>query len=89
MKTFSAIVTDKVGLHARPASILAKEASKYNSDIKILSGGKTGNLKSIMNVMAMAIKNGAEITIEASGSDENEAIDGIKNALITNSVISE
>ncbi|ATZ16768.1 phosphocarrier protein HPr [Williamsoniiplasma luminosum] len=88
MAKFSAIVTDRVGLHARPASVLAKEASKFTSDIKIISGDKTGNIKSIMNVMAMAIKSGAEITIEATGVDAEEAIVGIKAAMIANGVIS-
>lgn len=89
MKNFSAIITDKVGLHARPASLLAREASKYNSDIKIISNGKTGNLKSIMNVMAMGIKSGAEITVEADGTDAEAALKGIKEVMIANSVISE
>lgn len=63
MAKFSAIITDKVGLHARPASVLAKEASKFSSNITIIANEKQGNLKSIMNVMAMAIKTGTEITI--------------------------
>jgi phosphocarrier protein HPr len=88
MAKFNATITDKVGLHARPASVLAKEASKYSSDIKIIAEGKTGNLKSIMNVMAMAIKHGVEVTIEANGNDADAAIKGIKDAMIANGVIS-
>ncbi|ATZ19005.1 phosphocarrier protein HPr [Williamsoniiplasma somnilux] len=87
MAKFTAVITDKVGLHARPASVLAKEASKYSSDIKILSDGKTGNLKSIMNVMAMAIKTGTEVTIEATGSDADAALAGIKEAMINAALI--
>lgn len=87
MKQFKAIVIDKVGLHARPASLLAKEASKYQSDLKIRANGKIGNLKSIMNVMAMGIRNGAEIIIEASGADEEAALEGLRIMLLNNNVI--
>lgn len=78
---FTATIIDKVGLHARPASQLAKEASKYQSDLKISANGKNGNLKSIMNVMAMAIKSGEEVSIEADGPDEVDAINGIKKVM--------
>ncbi|QBQ07321.1 phosphocarrier protein HPr [Spiroplasma gladiatoris] len=87
MTSFTAKVIDPVGLHARPASVLTKEASKYASDIKIVCGEKEGNLKSIMNVMALAVKSGAEITIQASGEDEKEAITAIEHAMRENSII--
>ncbi|AGR40795.1 HPr family phosphocarrier protein [Spiroplasma taiwanense] len=87
MTSFTAKVIDPVGLHARPASVLTKEASKFASEIKIKSGEKEGNLKSIMNVMALAVKSGAEITIEASGDDEKEAIAAIEQAMKDNSII--
>ncbi|AKU79340.1 HPr family phosphocarrier protein [Spiroplasma turonicum] len=87
MTSFTAKVIDPVGLHARPASVLTKEASKFTSEIKIKTGDKEGNLKSIMNVMALAVKSGAEITIEATGSDEKEAISAIEQAMKDNSII--
>ncbi|AOG60062.1 phosphocarrier protein HPr [Spiroplasma helicoides] len=87
MTSFTAKVIDPVGLHARPASVLTKEASKFASDIKIKCGEKEGNLKSIMNVMALAVKSGAEITIEASGDDEKQAIVAIEQAMKDNSII--
>ncbi|CBW54446.1 Phosphocarrier protein HPr [Mycoplasma mycoides subsp. capri LC str. 95010] len=87
MAKFSAIITDKVGLHARPASILAKEASKFSSHITIMAGEKQGNLKSIMNVMAMAIKTGTEVTIQADGNDEEQAIKAIKQTMIDTALI--
>ncbi|AHI52457.1 HPr family phosphocarrier protein [Spiroplasma culicicola] len=87
MTSFTAKVIDPVGLHARPASVLTKEASKFASEIKIICGEKEGNLKSIMNVMALAVKSGAEITIEATGDDEKEAIAAIEQAMKDNSII--
>ncbi|AJM71672.1 HPr family phosphocarrier protein [Mycoplasma yeatsii] len=87
MAKFTAVITDKVGLHARPASVLAKEASKFISSITIIAGEKKGNLKSIMNIMAMAIKTGTEVTIEADGSDADDAIEAVKKAMVESGLI--
>ncbi|WP_342268967.1 HPr family phosphocarrier protein [Spiroplasma endosymbiont of Aspidapion aeneum] len=87
MASFKAKIIDPVGLHARPASILTKEASKFSSNINIISGEKSGNLKSIMNVMSLAVKTGTEITIEATGEDEKEAITAIEKIMKENSII--
>ncbi|WP_339022920.1 HPr family phosphocarrier protein [Spiroplasma endosymbiont of Crioceris asparagi] len=87
MTSLKVTIIDPVGLHARPASILTKEASKFSSEIKIKSGEKEGNLKSIMNIMALAIKTNTEVTIMATGSDEKEAIVSIEKAMKDNSLI--
>ncbi|QHX35647.1 phosphocarrier protein HPr [Spiroplasma sp. TIUS-1] len=87
MTSIKAIIVDPVGLHARPASILTKEASKFTSEIKIKSGEKEGNLKSIMNIMALAIKTNTEVEIQATGTDEKEAIVAIEAAMKENNLI--
>ena len=87
MKEFTVKIKDPVGLHARPASIVVKAASDFQSDIKIVSGGKTGNLKSIMNVMALGIKQGEEITVQATGEDEEKAIKTIQEEMKKNDLI--
>ncbi len=71
---FKGIIKDPVGLHARPASIMVQEATKFESDITISANGKDANLKSIMSVMALGAKSGEEITIKAEGPDAEEAI---------------
>ncbi|MGL5732598.1 MAG: HPr family phosphocarrier protein [Metamycoplasmataceae bacterium] len=87
MTSFTAKIIDPVGLHARPASITVTVASKFESDIKIHANGKSGNLKSIMNIMALGVKAGEEITIEATGSDEKEAIQAIQEEMKKNNLI--
>ncbi|WP_338983683.1 HPr family phosphocarrier protein [Spiroplasma endosymbiont of Othius punctulatus] len=87
MTSIKVTIIDPVGLHARPASVLTKEASKFTSDIKIKSGEKEGNLKSIMNIMALAIKTNTEVEIFANGTDEKEAIAAIEAAMKENSLI--
>ncbi len=80
------IVTDPVGLHARPATLLVNEASKYASDIKIIVDGKEGNLKSIMGVMALAIKTDQVFEIEVSDDSEVEAIEGLTKVIIDSKI---
>ena len=87
MAKFVAKIKDPVGLHARPASITVASASKFDSEVTISANGKSGNLKSIMNVMALGIKQGAEVTIEAKGSDADEAIKAIKETMTKNNLI--
>ncbi len=80
------IVTDPVGLHARPATLLVNEASKYSSDIKIIVEEKEANLKSIMGVMSLGIGTNQTFTIEVSDDNEIEAIEGITKVIIDSKI---
>lgn len=66
------IITNQSGLHARPAGELAKIASTCSSDIILRVGEKRVNPKSILNIMAAAIRCGTEIEIECTGESEEE-----------------
>ncbi|SCY78880.1 HPr family phosphocarrier protein [Alkaliphilus peptidifermentans] len=70
-------IKTKLGIHARPASVLVKEAAKFNSDIFIIKDGNKFNAKSIMNLIGMAAKHGDEISIRVSGTDEEAAFEAI------------
>lgn len=74
MRNFAYKISDEIGIHARPAGMLAKEAKKYSSEIMISYGGKSVNVTRMMAVMAMAVKKGMEVTISAEGEDEDTAI---------------
>ncbi len=80
------IVTDPVGLHARPATLLVNEASKYASDINIIVEDKSVNLKSIMGVMSLGIANGQEFTIEVLDEKEKDAMDGLTKVVIDSNI---
>jgi catabolite repression HPr-like protein len=62
------------GLQARRATEFVQRASSFNSEINIIKNGKSVNGKSIMGVMATAIRKGEELTIISNGRDEQEAI---------------
>lgn len=60
------------GLHARPAGVVAKEASKLSSETILLHGDRKVQMKSILNIMAAAIKYGTEVEIRCEGEKEEE-----------------
>ena len=67
-------VLNKIGLHARPASLLVTTADKYQSKITILNGERSATAKSMINLLALRVKMNDIITIQADGIDENEAV---------------
>lgn len=81
MKQFSYKISDPAGIHARPAGYIVKEAAKYSSDIKIEVNQKTADAKKIFSVMSLGAKNGDDITVTVSGSDEEKASESLKKLI--------
>ena len=84
MKEFKYVVMDELGIHARPAGLLVKEAKKFKSAITLDSGAKKADAKRIMAVMSMGVKQGVEVTVTVDGEDEDAAFDAIKTFFETN-----
>ena len=78
-KTFK-IIAD-TGIHARPATLLVQQASKYESEIQLQYNEKKVNLKSIMGVMSLGVGKNAEVTIIADGNDEETALNGLEELM--------
>lgn len=80
MKESKIVVNNKVGLHARPASLFVQEAAKYQSEIKVSTQDpdtkelREANAKSILGVLTLGVFQGMEITIRAEGEDEECAV---------------
>ena len=83
MRTFMYTITVPVGMHARHAGLLVREAQKYQSDIRFTVGERTADGKRIMAVMTLAAKLGDMIKTEIEGEDEDAAATGIKGVLFT------
>lgn len=66
------VIKNKSGLHARPAANLAKVAGKLDSTVTLLVGEKKIVVKSVLNIMAAAIKCGTEVEIQCEGENEQE-----------------
>ena len=73
MKKFNYVVKDELGIHARPAGLLAKAAQQFESKITIESKGKSSDAKKIMAILTMGIKCGEEVTVLFEGIDEDKA----------------
>lgn len=74
MKEFHYVIKDELGIHARPAGLLVKEAMKFQAEILIKKGEKAADAKRIFSVMGLGVKHADEITVSAEGADEAEAI---------------
>ena len=78
MKQFQYTIQDPLGIHARPAGLLAKEAKRFSSVCTITRGDQTKKLTQLMMLMNMGIKAGDRVTVQAEGSDEEAAIAALK-----------
>lgn len=74
MKSFNYVIKDEIGIHARPAGLLVKEAKKFESAITLECGGKKAAATKLMAIMGMGVKTGNEVTVSAEGADEDAAI---------------
>jgi phosphocarrier protein len=85
MKQFTYTIKDALGIHARPAGLLAKKAKSYaDTAVTITANGKTVNLGQLMKLMALGVKQGTEVTITCDGANEEEAAAGLKAFLEEN-----
>ena len=86
MKKINYTVTAEAGIHARPAGLLVKKAASFKSNIKILheQRGSEADLKRLMAVMALGVKQGDGIVLSVVGEDEEEAADALEAFLKEN-----
>lgn len=78
MKTFEYTIKDEVGIHARPAGMLVKEAKKYSSKVVVSKDGKSAEATKLMALMGLAVKCGQTVKVEVSGEDEETAVEAMK-----------
>lgn len=72
-------IQNSLGIHARPAGMIANTASGFECDVKIVKDSLEINAKSIMGIMMLAAGQGTEIEIITDGKDEKEAADAINS----------
>jgi len=86
MKKINYTVVAEAGIHARPAGLLVKRAASFKSDIKLLNeeNGKEADLKRLMAVMALGVKQGNSIVVTVEGEDEDEAYTVLESFLKEN-----
>ena len=77
-------ITNKLGLHARPAMAFADTAAQFKSDILVYKSGNKFDGKSIMNLMMLAATQGTELEITAQGPDADEALAALQKLVESN-----
>ena len=84
MKTFEYVIKDEVGIHARPAGVLVKEAKKHESKITISCNGKSAEATKLMAVMGLGVICGQTVEVSVEGADEDTVAEEIKRFFETN-----
>lgn len=83
MITREVVITNAIGLHARPATFFIQKANGYKSSIWVEKEDRKVNAKSLLGVLSLGIAQGMTIKLIAEGSDENEALEGLQELIIT------
>ncbi len=68
------VISNQVGLHARPATFFIQKANEYKASIWVEKDDRRVNAKSLLGVLSLGIVKGTSITIIADGADEEEAV---------------
>ena len=78
------VVRNQLGLHARPASMFVKTATKFASEIMVEKEGESVNGKSIMGLMMLTASHGTTLTVTAKGSDATDAVNELEDLVNRN-----
>ena len=84
MKEFTYVITDKEGIHARPAGELVKLAKSYASSVSVIKEGKKADAKKVFGLMGLGVKQGMEITVQVEGEDEETTAAALETSLKDN-----
>ena len=71
---FDFVITDKSGIHARPAAAIAKIAQKYDCEIRVYANGKNSPAGSIAGLLSLGAAEGTRLSVNASGSSPQKAL---------------
>jgi len=84
MTEITVTLNNPTGLHARPAALFVQKASSFKSKVAITANSKSGDGKSILQIMAMGLGQGTTLTIRADGPDEGECLAALKALVESN-----
>jgi phosphotransferase system HPr (HPr) family protein len=68
------VITDPIGLHARPAAIVVQTAGRYQARVRIAHGERRADARSIIQLLSLGVRQGSQITVTAEGADETDAL---------------
>ena len=71
------VISNQVGLHARPATFFIQKANEFKSSIWVEKEERKVNAKSLLGVLSLGIVKGTQIKLIADGPDEKEAVEAL------------
>ena len=74
-------VVNRLGLHARPAAMFVRIASRHRADIWVAKEGEEVNGKSIMGLMMLAAGQGSKLRIRCDGLDADKAMEELEELI--------
>ena len=77
-------ISNKLGIHARPAAQFVKTASRFEAHIRVEKDGEEVDGKSIMGLMMLAAGHGSVVTVIAEGSDAEQALKALQDLVDRN-----
>ena len=81
MKEISYVINDPNGIHARPAGLLVKALKSFESSVTVFKGDKSVDMKKLLALMGMGIKQGDSITVRIEGADEEKCVEALLKEL--------
>ena len=86
MKSFRCTVENPIGIHARPAALLAQMCVGLKSQVTIINKDKTANANDVLQILALKAAKGDVLEVHIEGPDEDEAVDKVKELLCTHCI---
>ena len=81
MQQATVIITDPIGLHARPAAVVVQTAGRYKARVHLEHGEKRADARSIIQLLNLGVRQGSPVTVVAEGADEEEAVAAVLSVL--------
>ena len=76
-------IVNHLGLHARAAAKLVTTCTHFASDVVIVANGRRANARHMIAILLLAAGMGAQVSVEAQGPDEKEAIAAVTRLITT------
>lgn len=72
------VLTNKMGLHARPSTQIATTASRFVSDVRVTKDDVVADAKSVLELLMLAAECGSELVLSAEGDDASQVVSALK-----------
>lgn len=71
------VITNELGLHARPAALVAKIAQQYPAEVALITTDREVDAKSILDILSLAAAKGTALTVRCKGQNAEDCIKSI------------